>query len=83
MKAIQDCLPHNHCYGCGADNDKGLQIKSYWSGDECVCRYTPRPEQCAGPEHVVYGGLIASLISLTSRCCSSNRTVTYPAWAWS
>ena len=62
MTAVQDQLPHNHCYGCGADNEKGLQIKSHWHGDECVCRYRPRPEQCAGPLQYVYGGTIASLI---------------------
>jgi len=66
VKAIQDQLPHNHCYGCGADNPGGMQIKSYWQGDECVCHYTPRPEQCAGPEHYVYGGTIASLIDCHS-----------------
>ncbi len=62
MTAIQDQLRHNHCYGCGAGNDKGLRIKSHWHGDECVCRYTPRPEQCAGPLQYVYGGTIASII---------------------
>ena len=66
MRAVQDLLPHNHCYGCGADNDKGLQIKSYWEGDECVCRYTPLPEQCAGPLHYLYGGTIASVIDCHS-----------------
>ena len=66
MTAIQDQLPDNHCFGCGADNEKGLRIKSHWSGDECVCRYTPRPEQCAGPLQYVYGGLIASLIDCHS-----------------
>lgn len=66
MTALQDRLKHNHCYGCGADNDKGLQIKSHWDGDECVCRYRPRPEQCAGPLHYVYGGTIASVIDCHS-----------------
>jgi len=66
VTAIQDLLPHNHCYGCGADNPDGLQVKSHWRGDECVCTYTPRPEQCAGPEHYVYGGTIASLIDCHS-----------------
>lgn len=66
MTAIQDQLPNNHCYGCGADNPKGLQIKSHWHGDECVCRYSPRREQCAGPLQYVYGGLIASLIDCHS-----------------
>ena len=66
MTAVQDQLPDNHCYGCGADNDKGLRIKSHWQDEECVCRYTPKPEQCAGPRRYVYGGLIASLIDCHS-----------------
>jgi len=66
MTAIQDRLKGNHCFGCGRDNDKGMQIKSYWDGNECVCRYVPRPEQCAGPEQFVYGGTIASLIDCHS-----------------
>ena len=66
MTAIQDQVPHHHCYGCGADNDKGMQIKSHWHGDVCICTYTPKPEQCAGPKHYVYGGTIASLIDCHS-----------------
>ena len=66
MTAVQDRLPDNHCYGCGADNEKGLRIKSHWHGDVCVCRYTPRPEQCAGPRQYVYGGTIASLVDCHS-----------------
>lgn len=68
MTAIQDQLQHNHCYGCGAENDKGLQIKSHWHGDESVCRYMPRPEQCAGPLQYVYGGTIASIIDCHCNC---------------
>jgi acyl-coenzyme A thioesterase PaaI-like protein len=60
--AIQDRMSGNHCYGCGADNPLGMQIKSYWDDGETVCRYEPRPEQCAGPTQYVYGGTIASLI---------------------
>lgn len=52
----------NHCYGCGTENPRGLQIKSHWQGEESVCVYTPRREQCAGPTHYLYGGTIASLI---------------------
>jgi acyl-coenzyme A thioesterase PaaI-like protein len=62
VKAIQDRLPHNHCYGCGPENPKGLQIKSYWDGKESVCTYLPRPEQSAGPTQYLYGGTIASII---------------------
>jgi len=60
--AIQDRMQGNHCYGCGIDNPKGMQIKSYWDGRESLCTYQPRPEQCAGPEKYLYGGTIASLI---------------------
>ena len=66
MTAIQDKLVGNHCYGCGADNPKGMQIKSHWDGKESVCVYEPRPEQCAGPEQYLYGGTIASLIDCHS-----------------
>lgn len=65
--AFQDNYPDDlsHCYGCGRLNPHGLQIKSYWEGDEAVCRYTPRPYHTAIPGYV-YGGLIASLIDCHS-----------------
>jgi acyl-coenzyme A thioesterase PaaI-like protein len=62
MTAIQDSFRDNHCYGCGADNPLGMQIKSHWDGEISICRYLPRPEQSAGPTHLLYGGAIASLI---------------------
>lgn len=62
MTAIQDQIPDNHCYGCGPNNALGMRIKSHWDGEESVCTYEPRPEQCAGPTQYVYGGTIASLI---------------------
>ena len=60
---FQDFYPEDvaHCYGCGALNDKGFQLKTRWEGDETVTRFTPRPEHTATPGFV-YGGLIASLI---------------------
>ncbi|MEW5718602.1 MAG: PaaI family thioesterase [Chloroflexota bacterium] len=62
-KAFQDYYPDqlSYCYGCGRLNEHGLQIKSYWDGEESVCVYTPRPYYIAIPGYV-YGGLIASLI---------------------
>jgi acyl-coenzyme A thioesterase PaaI-like protein len=62
-RAIQDDYPddYSHCYGCGRFNEHGLQIKSYWEGDEAVCTYTPEPYHMGIPGYV-YGGLIASLI---------------------
>jgi len=67
QKAFQDYYPDNvsHCYGCGRLNEHGLQIKSYWDGDEAVCVYTPKPYHIAIPGYV-YGGLIASLIDCHS-----------------
>lgn len=62
MTAIQDRIADNHCYGCGAENPLGMQIKSHWDGETSRCTYVPRPEQCAGPTQYVYGGTIASLI---------------------
>jgi len=62
-EAFQDSYPAelSHCYGCGSQNSEGLQLKSYWDGDETVAAYTPRPEHTALPGYV-YGGLIASLV---------------------
>lgn len=62
-KAFQDHYEDafSVCYGCGRLNPHGLQIKSYWEGEESVCRFTPRPEHTA-IEGFVYGGLIASVI---------------------
>jgi acyl-coenzyme A thioesterase PaaI-like protein len=46
-------------------NEHGLQIKSYWDGEEALCIFTPRPYHTAIPGYV-YGGLIASLIDCHS-----------------
>jgi acyl-coenzyme A thioesterase PaaI-like protein len=61
--AIQDLYPDDlsYCYGCGRLNEHGLQIKSYWDGEEAVAVFTPRPYHIAIPGYV-YGGLIASLL---------------------
>jgi acyl-coenzyme A thioesterase PaaI-like protein len=66
-KAFQDYYTDevSCCYGCGRLNEDGLQIKSYWDGDEAVCTYTPRSYHTAIPGFV-YGGLIASLIDCHS-----------------
>lgn len=63
-KAFQDYYPdnHAHCYGCGRLNDHGLQIKSYWEGEESVCRFRPHQYHTGGFPDNVYGGLIASLM---------------------
>ena len=67
-RAIQDCIPHNHCWGCGTLNPCGLLIKSYPDGDGTVCRFQPSPEHMAGPTHVVNGGIIAAVVDCHSVC---------------
>lgn len=63
-KAFQDYYPddYSHCYGCGRLNEKGHQIKSFWDGDESVCRIMPEKHYTGGMKDIVYGGLIASLM---------------------
>lgn len=62
-KAFQEFYPDelSLCYGCGRLNPHGLQIKSYWDGDESVCRFQPSPQHTVLAGYV-YGGLIASII---------------------
>lgn len=74
--AFQDYYPDHlsHCYGCGRLNEHGLQIKSYWDGDETTCTYLPRPYHTAIPGYV-YGGLVASLVD-----CHSTGTASAAAY---
>jgi acyl-coenzyme A thioesterase PaaI-like protein len=62
-KAFQDQYKDEYsvCYGCGRLNPHGLQIKSYWDGEESVCRFMPQPYHTAIAGYV-YGGLIASVV---------------------
>jgi acyl-coenzyme A thioesterase PaaI-like protein len=64
QKAFQDYYPDEFatCYGCGRLNQHGLQIKSYWDGEESICHFKPRPYHTGGFPGYAYGGLIASLI---------------------
>jgi acyl-coenzyme A thioesterase PaaI-like protein len=66
--AFQDQIPGNHCWGCGPLNEHGLQIKSYWDGEESVCRWTPRSYFYAGPTHILNGGVIATIIDCHCVC---------------
>lgn len=53
---------YSHCYGCGRLNEKGLKLKSFWEGEESVCRILPASHYTGGKKDIIYGGLIASLI---------------------
>ena len=67
MKAFQDYYPDDisHCYGCGRLNEQGLQIKSYWDGEQSYAKLIPNEKYIAIPGFA-YGGLIASLIDCHS-----------------
>jgi acyl-coenzyme A thioesterase PaaI-like protein len=64
--AFQDQGSVHHCHGCGAANDKGLQLKSYWDGDEAIATWRAEPHHCGGTRENLNGGIIASLIDCHS-----------------
>ena len=57
--------PIRACYGCGADNARGLRIKSFLEGDEGVCRWRPEPHHCSYPGFL-NGGVSCTLIDCHS-----------------
>lgn len=58
---FQKYMPGDVCFGCGHSNADGLQIKSYWQGDECVCVWQPEKKHQGWPD-ITCGGIIATLI---------------------
>ena len=59
-RAMQDLMPV-HCFGCGAFNEHGLQIKSFWAGEEVVCAWRAKPHHIGHPG-ILYGGMIACVV---------------------
>lgn len=61
--AFQDqyLLERADCWGCGYNNNHGIQIKSFWEGEEAVAHVLPRP-YFTGHKGVVNGGIIATLM---------------------
>ena len=78
-KAFQDQGSVIGCYGCGADNPHGHQLKSYWDGEGAIAKFKPEPYQCGGSPNIVYGGLLISLMDChacnfaIARCYSEER----------
>ncbi|MFY0688364.1 MAG: PaaI family thioesterase [Cyclobacteriaceae bacterium] len=58
---FQDHMPENVCFGCGAQHDEGLQIKSFWEGNTAICRWVPA-EKYHGWSNLLNGGIMATLI---------------------
>lgn len=63
--------PSNRCFGCGPANEKGLRIKSFAQGDECVAEWSAEPHHEAFPG-MLNGGILGALLD-----CHSNWTA---AW---
>jgi len=70
---IQDQIPNNHCWGCGADNPQGLHLKSFWDGSLARARFLPDAAFAAGPLHVLNGGIIATLLDCHGVCTAIAR----------
>jgi len=66
-------MPSNVCFGCGQDNHEGLQIKSYWDGEEAICVWESK-EKYQGWKGLMNGGIIATLIDCHSMCTSMAAT---------
>ncbi len=58
---FQQYMPGDICFGCGEENPAGLQIKSYWQDEDCICLFQPKPQHQGWPD-LVCGGIIATLI---------------------
>ncbi len=64
LRAFQDELAEvgfQHCWGCGSQNEHGLQIKSYWDVEDGICTWQPQPYHQAWPG-IVNGGILATII---------------------
>lgn len=66
--AFQDQIAEKLCWGCGVLNDHGLRIRSHWEGDEAVCTWQPSNYHAAGPQHILNGGIIATVIDCHCIC---------------
>ena len=56
----------HYCHGCGSANEKGLQLKSFWNGEEAIATWRAQPHHCGGTRENLNGGIIASLIDCHS-----------------
>lgn len=70
---FQDHMPGNICYGCGKDNHEGLQIKSYWEGDEAVCIWESE-DKYQGWKGLLNGGVLATLVDCHTMCTAMAAT---------
>jgi uncharacterized protein (TIGR00369 family) len=53
---------HNRCFGCGAANPGGLQLEFLLAEDGSVVSLSTVPDRFEGPEGLLHGGIIATLL---------------------
>src|SRR5215207_985261 len=71
-KSLQDLYsPNSICFGCGPDNEEGLQIKSHPQNGEVSAEWRAEPHHQAFPG-MLNGGIIGALLD-----CHSNWTAAY------
>lgn len=68
MSAFQDAMQGNYCWGCGADNPDGLQLKSRWDGERSIAEWSASLQHAAGPRHFLNGGVMATLLDCHGVC---------------
>ncbi len=73
---FQDFMPGNICFGCGRDNHFGLQISSYWDGEEAVCIWNSEAKY-QGWKGILNGGIMATLIDC--HCMGTAMAAAYKA----
>jgi len=61
QRCFQDVMPGDECFGCGGNNNQGLQIKSYWQGETGICQWRPQTHH-QGWAGLTCGGIIATLV---------------------
>lgn len=72
MKSLQEnYAPDSICFGCGPANKKGLQIRSFESGDETICTWMPSEHHEAFPG-MLNGGIIGALLDCHSNWTAAN-----------
>ena len=64
---FQDYMEGNVCFGCGINNPEGLQIKSYWEGEEGVCIWNSTQKYHGWPS-LMNGGIMATLVDCHCMC---------------
>jgi acyl-coenzyme A thioesterase PaaI-like protein len=56
-------MPHNECFGCGADNPEGMQLTFRFdqAAHQALCDFV-LPRRYQGPPNHSHGGIIATIL---------------------